>query len=56
MLVPGTLYKVAREMNSPLMYIIPSSIHEVLLIPGSAWIDPDDLRQLLRHVNRTEVR
>lgn len=55
MLTPGTLASLSRELESPLLYIIPSSIHEVLLIPGSAWIHPRELRSLLRHVNRTEV-
>ncbi len=36
-------------------YIIPSSIHEVLLIPASDQMDPASLRAMVREVNATQV-
>ena len=40
----------ARELN-----IIPSSIHELLIVPKSPEIDPRELGEMVRAVNRAEV-
>ena len=37
-------------------YILPSSIHETLIIPKSAELDLKDLEQMVREVNHTQVR
>jgi len=37
-------------------YVLPSSIHEVLLVPDNGIVSADDLRGLVREVNATEVR
>lgn len=36
-------------------YILPSSVHEVLLVPTSSAIDIDVLRSTVKTVNETEV-
>lgn len=36
-------------------YIIPSSVHEVLIIPESDWDDPAELRQMCQEVNAAFV-
>ena len=36
-------------------YILPSSIHETLLIPANGDMDLEYLRDMVRTVNRTEV-
>ena len=37
------------------LYILPSSIHEVLVLPSSI-LKPEELEVLVQSVNRTEVR
>ncbi|MBS5062662.1 MAG: hypothetical protein KHZ58_02695, partial [Hungatella hathewayi] len=37
------------------LLILPSSIHEVLLLPYAEDICMEDLFQMVRHVNQTEV-
>lgn len=36
-------------------YILPSSIHELILVPSRAGIDPKELEQMVREVNATKV-
>ena len=37
-------------------YVLPSSIYEVLLVPKSAGISLESLQEMVREVNRTEVK
>ena len=48
------LRKVSEELGQDL-YILPSSVHEVILLP-EAGQDPDALRATVKRVNETEVR
>lgn len=45
---------IADKLDSDL-YIIPSSIHECLILPEQEDICGDDLKKLVRTVNDTEV-
>lgn len=36
-------------------YILPSSIHEILLVPDNGDKTADDLRDMVREVNATQV-
>lgn len=36
-------------------YILPSSIHELILVPDNGMTDPDELRSMVETVNETEV-
>lgn len=36
-------------------YILPSSIHEVILVPDDSGCEPDELINMVRNVNETEV-
>ena len=36
-------------------YVLPSSIHEVLILPDSGDLAPDELLRMVREVNETEV-
>lgn len=54
MIYPGLLNSMAKEMDENL-YILPSSIHEVILMPESAVDDPEVLRDMVREVNATQV-
>lgn len=54
MLYPELLDLIADKLGSDL-YIIPSSIHECLLLPEQENIDGSDLRSLVKRVNDTEV-
>lgn len=50
-LYPGTLQKV-REMVGEDFYILPASVHELLVIKKSAVQGPGILREMVRSVNR----
>ena len=50
----GLLQKFADRVGSD-VFILPSSIHETLLIPVNEDMDVEHLRDMVRTVNRTEV-
>ncbi len=53
MLYPGVLEKIRDELNQD-FYIIPSSVHEVIIVPSSH-TDSMHLRDMLEDVNKTIV-
>ena len=53
-LYQGLLQEFADRVGSD-FYILPSSIHETLLIPANGDMDVEYLRDMVRTVNRTEV-
>lgn len=50
----GLLKEFADRMDSNI-YIIPSSIHETILIPASIGMSVDEIRDMVKCVNATEV-
>ena len=50
---PGVLKNFAEEKDSDL-YIIPSSIHEVILIPGTQW-PKSQINRMIKEVNLNEL-
>ena len=44
----------AKSIESDL-YIIPSSIHEIILVPSSLGMKPDDITDMIQDINGTEV-
>lgn len=55
MLYDGLLKDFARAHHVEQFFILPSSVHEVLLMPWSEDITVKDLEFMVREVNRTEV-
>lgn len=55
LLYPGTLDECYRRFGES-YYLLPSSVHEVILIPVSAVADSGELSALVREMNRTQVR
>lgn len=53
-LYQGLLQEFADRVESD-VFILPSSIHETLLIPANGDMDLEYLRDMVRNVNRTEV-
>lgn len=51
---PGVLEK-ADQLFPKGFYILPSSIHELLIVPKSPEIDPKELGEMVRAVNHAEV-
>lgn len=54
MMYPGTLAKVAESFHSNL-YILPSSIHECILIPESETFPKEELEDMVKHINATQL-
>ena len=54
MFYDGVLKRAADELGGDL-YILPSSIHEVIVIPKDAVMDADDLTRMVAEVNDTQV-
>ncbi len=50
---PGMTEKIAEETGTD-YYVLPSSIHEVLIVPDTG-IDPGELERLVQEVNRKVV-
>ncbi len=53
-LYPGVLDGVAQEMGSD-FFILPSSVHETILLPDTGNEDYEKLRGMIREVNSTQV-
>ena len=54
MLYPGVLKNFAEKMKQD-FYVLPSSIHEVILVPASAGTDQKALYEIVTDINRTQV-
>ena len=50
----GTFERFAKEKESDL-YILPSAVHELILIPCTCCGDVDKLKEIVREVNRTQL-
>lgn len=46
---------VRNALGSKKVLVIPSSIHEVIIMPYDNTIDLDDIRKMIREVNETQV-
>lgn len=53
-LYPNLLQRISGILGSDL-YILPSSIHECILIPENAGADRKELEEIVREINRTQV-
>lgn len=54
MLYSGHIKKLADSFDSDL-YILPSSIHEVILLPDTCACDVDYMKTMVREINETQV-
>lgn len=54
LLYEDLLASLSRRLDSD-FYIIPSSIHEVLLIPASSHMKKEDFNQMIKEVNETQL-
>lgn len=52
---PGLMEAAARELKGD-FFVLPSSIHEVLLLPDDGQVTAAELNAMVFSVNRTEVR
>lgn len=51
---PGVLKKIGRTFESDLI-VLPSSIHEVILLPAEKWTDYDGLNEMIEDINENHV-
>lgn len=54
MFYPGLLRRFAESANTDL-YILPSSLHEVIILPKIGWEDVSGLKTMVKEVNATQV-
>ncbi|MBQ8666844.1 MAG: hypothetical protein IJ526_08280 [Lachnospiraceae bacterium] len=54
LLCPVTMDKVAKQVGTS-YYIVPSSIHETLIVPFNDALDAEQLKQMVHEVNSTQV-
>lgn len=52
--IPDFLEDAAEKLHGD-FYIIPSSVHEIILIPADCGVDADELREMVCDVNKAEV-
>lgn len=50
-----TVLDMLAETLGGAFYILPSSIHEMIIVPDIGALNPDELRQMVEEVNATEV-
>lgn len=55
LLYHGILKKIEQELGCS-YYLLPSSVHEFLVVPEGDGIYPENLRKTVYEVNRTEIR
>lgn len=51
---PNVLKELAQKLRTNL-YILPSSIHECILVPESGGFSTDELNEMIRSINRTQL-
>ena len=54
MLYPGVLKEFAKKLQND-FFILPSSVHEIILVPAEKGTDKDTLREIVTDINRTQV-
>ncbi len=52
---PNVLKEISQSLVQDKLYILPSSIHEVILVPASQADNPAELAKIVQEVNLTEV-
>jgi hypothetical protein len=55
MLYPGMLEKAAEAIQEDRIFILPSSVHEVLLVPDRGDFTSEQLREMVTEINATQV-
>lgn len=54
MIYPGMIKRCADQLSCDLL-ILPSSIHETLLLPYEDFFDVDEIREMVQQINASEV-
>lgn len=51
---PDAMERISKELGSG-FYVLPSSIHECLVIRDRVGLSPEELREMVKEVNKTQV-
>ncbi|MBQ9032716.1 MAG: hypothetical protein IJ106_14910 [Parasporobacterium sp.] len=51
---PGQLEAIAQQMGSD-FFVLPSSVHETLILPDDGTVEPDSLQFMVREINQSTV-
>jgi hypothetical protein len=52
---PNLLNDLALSIGSG-FYVIPSSVHEVIIVPSENTYESDDIKDMIREINDTQVK
>lgn len=55
LLYEGVLKRCARRLGGD-FYVLPSSVHEVILLPAVEELDEEELTKMVREINATQVK
>ena len=55
LLCPSTMDKIAEQVGSSSYYILPSSIHETIVVPFNDEMNIEELKNMVHEVNSTQV-
>lgn len=55
LLCPSTMDKIAEQVGSSSYYILPSSIHETIVVPFNDGMNVEELKNMVHEVNSTQV-
>lgn len=50
--MPGIIYEKLQKKY----YLLPSSVHEFLVVPENSFLKPENLRSMVKEVNETQIR
>ncbi len=48
------LDRISRELKDDL-YLLPSSVHECMIVPAGVWDEPENLSDMVKEINSTQV-
>ena len=54
MLYPRVLEDIANQLDED-YYILPSSIHEIIILPASCCMEYSDIDEMIVEINETQV-
>lgn len=55
LLLPNTMEKIQNKIGEEMFFVLPSSVHETMIISARYGRDPEEMQEMVREVNETQV-